>query len=111
VVLTSAIAQAIPDDAELAVVMAHELAHILLGHGDERRGTRAMERAADHLAVDLLAEAGFDPAGGLSLWRRLAAERRGLRLFSSHPGPRERLENWAAAIAKRERNLSPSDPR
>lgn len=108
VILTSAIVQAISEDGELAVVMAHELAHILLGHADHGRRSRDMERAADRLAVDLLAEAGFDPAEGIGLWHRLAAEQRGPRLFSSHPAPRERLRSWAGAVADRAAESQPS---
>lgn len=64
------------DDPELAVAIAHELAHVILRHGArlDRGGndparTLAAEREADRLAVWLLANAGFDPAAGPRLMR------------------------------------------
>ncbi|MCB2052127.1 MAG: hypothetical protein KDE63_11945 [Novosphingobium sp.] len=64
------------EESELAAVVAHELAHVLLhhsqwldqaGHGDEH--VHASEREADRLAVWLLANAGYDPAAMVRLLR------------------------------------------
>lgn len=64
------------EDAELAAAIAHELAHVVLGHAawlaasghDAERPLQA-EREADRLSVWLLANAGFDPAAGPRLMR------------------------------------------
>lgn len=73
------------DDAGLAAVYAHELAHLILEHarrlheagvrgglaqefGRNRRLARQAEVEADRLSVHLLANAGFDPAVGPRLW-------------------------------------------
>jgi hypothetical protein len=62
---------------ELAAVIAHELAHNLLGHtewldtvGRKNRHIRITEREADRLMLWLLANAGYDPAAGLSFMKR-----------------------------------------
>jgi len=58
-------------DDELAFFIAHELAHILLGHTLPDRSSElgdykmrnAMEKDADALGIRLMAHAGYDPAG------------------------------------------------
>jgi len=73
-------------DAEIAVVVAHELAHIILRHrvrleaagvrwgllaefGRNRRLFRRTEDDADLLAVHLLRNASYDPASAPAFWR------------------------------------------
>jgi len=73
-------------DAEVAVVVAHELAHAVLHHrerleaagvrwgllaefGRNRRLFRRTEDDADRLSVALLRNAGFDPASAPAFWR------------------------------------------
>jgi hypothetical protein len=57
------------DDSEAATMLAHELAHNILGHVAENNAkgrnyltVRRNEREADRLAPWLMANAGFDPA-------------------------------------------------
>lgn len=74
------------DDAQLAVVLAHELAHTVLEHrrrkeeagidnglfaemGRNQRANREAEVEADRLMVHLLANAGHDPAIAPAFWR------------------------------------------
>lgn len=105
-------------DEELAVAMAHELAHNILRHpqqleaqgvpngflrhiGRNARLVRATEVAADQLSVRLLAGAGFDLDAIMPFWRRL--ESRGdsaLQLISAHPSLSARERYIAAAIAE-----------
>lgn len=73
-------------DEEIAVVVAHELAHVILRHADrlDRAGVdrgllkefgrngrlfRRTEREADELGVHLLANAGYDPLAAARFWR------------------------------------------
>lgn len=76
------------DDAVLAALLAHEIAHGLLGHPGERlalaRQTPAVavllgqphhqvhEHEAMGLSLELLARAGFEPRAAILLWSALA---------------------------------------
>lgn len=53
-------------DAELAFIIAHEMAHQKL----PRKKSRELELAADLLAVDIVIKAGFDPLVGARYLRR-----------------------------------------
>jgi len=103
-------------DEELAVIVAHELAHLVLEHrrrlseagvekgffgefGRNQRLNRQVEVEADRLSVHLLANAGFDPHGAPAFWRGALARRAagGLRLSTTYPSPENR-----AALLERE---------
>lgn len=65
------------DDAELAALVAHELAHNLLGHRERLKSPKrrikdvlATEIEADRLSVWLMANAGYDPAAALRFTER-----------------------------------------
>ncbi|MEJ6012101.1 M48 family metalloprotease [Novosphingobium aquae] len=77
-------------DDEAAFVIAHETAHIVLGHQARRNAAgkaRAVlletEREADRIAVWLMANAGYDPAAAPAFMRRYGAK----GLASLFPGP------------------------
>jgi len=78
-------------DAEIAVVVAHELAHVILRHrvrleaagvkwgllaefGRNRRLFRRTEDEADLLGLHLLRNAGYDPASAPAFWRAHGGE-------------------------------------
>jgi predicted Zn-dependent protease len=102
------------DDAELASVLAHEMAHALAHHGSERVARqqgggnilrslhydRMQESEADHIGAFLLPFAGYDPDEAAEFWQRMLARGgAGLPEFlSSHPSPETRvrdLRRWA----------------
>lgn len=73
-------------DAELAVIFAHELGHLVLEHrrrleaegvdkgllgefGRNQRLNREVEVEADRISVHLLANAGYDPQSAPAFWR------------------------------------------
>ncbi|MCP5266952.1 MAG: hypothetical protein H6934_12620 [Burkholderiaceae bacterium] len=70
-------------DDELAALLAHAMAHALLGHegsmpgrtryapGLRSRYTVGEERAADRTAIELAARAGYDPRAAIALKHRL----------------------------------------
>lgn len=103
--LTSGLERLLRSDAELAFAIAHEAAHIALGHtAHEQRaaiGLRdrriALERDADATALWMMAAAGYDPAAAVSAWPKIADASRPplLRLLDVH-GPylntRDRLD-------------------
>lgn len=94
------------DDAELAAVVAHELAHNILGHRDilNNRSPRikeilATEIEADRLSVWLMANAGFDPRAALRFTER-HGRKTGLGILSSptHQRWRTRMKTMQAEI-------------
>lgn len=81
-VVNQALADAAGDD-ELAFALAHEMAHVVLGHAAAKRPalagvgiagskTRAREREADHLGAQILIDAGFAVEGAEAFLERLA---------------------------------------
>ncbi len=96
-------------DDEMAVILAHELAHLVLEHrrrlseagvvkgffgelGRNQRLNRQVEVEADRLSVHLLANAGLDPRIAPAFWRGALARRAagGLRISATYPSPEAR---------------------
>lgn len=71
VVLTDALVARVTDRSELAFVLAHEVAHVALGHGIH--GGITAEVAADTLALQVVTDLGFNPCSGPSVLERLGA--------------------------------------
>ena len=88
--VTSGLLDFVADDDELAAVIAHELAHNLLGHPEKlsaiRKGKskaiRETENEADLLSVWLMANAGYDPKASVRFWQRYGPMKGG-GLFTS----------------------------
>lgn len=105
-------------DEEIAVVLAHELAHNILRHrtrlrdagvedgllrefGRNARLTRRVEREADLLSVSLLRNAGYDPASAVAFWRDHGGGIADSLLRSrTHPSASARARDIAAEIAR-----------
>lgn len=98
-------------DDELAVVFAHELAHIVLEHrrrlsdagvskgffgefGRNQRFNRQVEVEADRMTVHLLSNAGYDPAIAATFFRTELGQKAGGGLFrsSTYPSPEARAQ-------------------
>jgi hypothetical protein len=93
VLLSTGLLGFVRDDDELAAVMAHRMAHLLLerppppallarvgdtvglssGRAPEPVFDPAQERAADRVSLFLMARAGRDPAVAVRFWRRMAS--------------------------------------
>jgi predicted Zn-dependent protease len=106
------------DPDELAFILAHEMAHVLLRHAADRKLLRTLlsamraggpaatlldkgycrdhEREADRMALKLMSEAGFQRAAAVRALQRLAAlgpeAGRLQQYFSTHPEPSQRVE-------------------
>lgn len=112
VAVTAQLVDMATDDSMLAFILAHEMAHNLLHHGEMvspagrwlagigigAKKARANEEAADVLAVTLVGDAGFDPSGGISMLRKVEASGR-VGNTVSHPGISRRIAKIEQAIA------------
>jgi predicted Zn-dependent protease len=106
-VVTTGMMRLVSDD-ELALVVGHDMAHIVMGHIEGGTGlyrvvrtsapltTRraAIEIEADYVGAYLAAGAGYDVRGAADLWRRLASG----QFDAAHPSSGERLA-MARAVA------------
>lgn len=94
------------DEAVFTALVAHELAHNVLGHdawldrnGRKPANVRRIEREADRLVPWLLANAGYDPAAGAAFMRQWGKKYdAGIKLRRTHDGWDERAENMAAEV-------------
>lgn len=94
------------DEAVFAGVVAHELAHNVLGHdawldrnGRSRRHVRRIEREADRLIPWLLANAGYDPAAAVTFMTRWGSRHAaGFLMVRKHDGWDERAAFIAAEL-------------
>jgi predicted Zn-dependent protease len=71
VVLTSAMARQVTEPSEVAFILAHEVAHVALGH--HVQGGISAEVAADRLALEVVTALGFNPCSGSSVLERLGS--------------------------------------
>ena len=88
------------DDDELAALIAHELAHIILDHPGTLKGKRSIsrvkstERDADRLSVWLMARAGYDPMAAVRFWTHYGPRRdKGIFNAPTH-------DNWKNRVAR-----------
>lgn len=98
-----------PDEDELASIVAHELAHNVLGHRakldritkSRTKAILATEVDADKLSVWMMANAGFDPNAAIRFWQRRGPSS-SMGIFSSgtHPRWQDRIEVIQAEIHK-----------
>lgn len=116
-------------DEEIAVIAAHELAHIILRHperltaakvdrgllrevGRNGRIHRRTEREADELGVHLLANAGYDPLSAARFWRERGGEiDSGVFRARTHPSSKSRadaIEAVARSIAGQAKPTRPA---
>jgi len=93
------------DDAELAFVVAHEIAHIILGHSapgkenelNDKNIRASMEQAADALGIRLMVRAGYDPAAATTAIKKIDHANRGpisrwLGLYGPYMPTEQRIE-------------------
>lgn len=90
------------DRKYLPLVQAFRTVFFTLRHGREQ------ELEADEVGLELMARAGYNPEGALTLWKKMGASSGGKmpEILSTHPSDENRLKNLAALLP-RVRNLSP----
>lgn len=116
VYLTTGLVVLARNDDELAFVIAHEMAHVVLKHPATMRGDtvhrglgrtlgrsgaiiRNTERAADRLGGQMMLDAGYDPVAGAQILRRLGGLEIGL--FATHDSAGDRTAAMRALTAGR----------
>ena len=80
------------------------VANIAAG-GAMARFSRADEKQADDMGLDLMSRAGYDPHGMLDMFQKLLALDKGgnssvSKFFADHPGTTDRINDISARIAK-----------
>lgn len=116
--ISSTLAEYFESDDEFAAVVAHELAHNLLGHRDRlnaqkvNRGffgqfgksakrIKATEIEADRLSVWLMANAGYDPRAAIRFWTRYGREHgKGIFSASTHYRWKKRVRLFEEELTK-----------
>ena len=106
VTITTRMMQQTRSEDELAFVVAHEMAHNMLGHSNYpyrslfgiRFGGKRQELAADYLAVWLMAQGGYKAKGGIDLLR-LIRKRLWWAVSLDHPSFGSRIKVVAGALA------------
>jgi hypothetical protein len=116
--VTGELVEFVRNDDELALVIAHELAHNVLRHkdrldaagvsrglfagfGKNRTRIRETELEADRLALYLMARAGYDVTVAPAFWERFGRKTvPGFLSDGTHPGARERVRRAEAEVAR-----------
>ena len=121
-IVTTAMLDFVRNDDELALILGHELAHLILGHppmGEDDKVLASLgigsgkfwkrEEAADRLAIRLIAAAGYDLEAVIPFWRRfLSAYDSAPQIFRYHPSLRARERIAAEEIGRlRDRARTP----
>lgn len=98
VLITSTLMKEVPDDTNLALVVAHEMAHMIAGHFTQVP-SQALELEADRMALVLMARAGYDIESAVAYWEGADHPHEGGAMSeSSHPTTRERYKNFSAEL-------------
>jgi predicted Zn-dependent protease len=110
VAVYSGLLRIVEDDDQLATVLAHEIAHALAHHSNERitreesgrvgwlfnkAYDRQQESEADHIGLFLMTFAGYDPDEALVFWQHMQQLQRGGQppeILSNHPSDARRIQ-------------------
>lgn len=94
--ITSELLRQTPDDNDLAMYVAHEMAHAIAGHVEDTP-SHALELEADRMGLILMSRAGFDVASAIENWAKTRHPHFAKKdENSSHPTLDQRLENLRA---------------
>ncbi|MDB2437481.1 M48 family metalloprotease [Hellea sp.] len=101
IIITSELMKTVPDDVNLALIIAHEMSHAIKGH---QRKEKALELKADRMALVLMSNAGYDIDRAISYWRESSHPHAEYQTTSkTHPTIDERYENFRKEQARIEK--------
>ena len=88
------------DDTNLALIIAHEMSHIIAGH-IEFAPSQDLELVADQMALVLMARAGFDVETAVEYWKDSNHPHEGgEKTQSSHPATSARYKNFKKELKR-----------
>lgn len=98
IIITSELMKTVPDDVNLALIIAHEMAHAIKGH---QRKEKALELKADRMALILMSRADYDIDRAIGYWREAVHPHADYQETSkTHPSISERYENFRKEQAR-----------
>jgi len=104
VLITSALMRSVPDDTNLALVIAHEMSHVIAGHFNQAQ-SQALELEADRMALVLMARGGYDIEAAVGFWERAAHPHEGGNTTqNSHPTTQARYKNFQKELRRIKRS-------
>ena len=109
--ITSELMRTVPDDVNLALIVAHEMAHAIAGHV-EMEPHKRLELEADRMALIMLERAGYDIDTAINYWADAQHPHSGPNMSQTHPSIRERLTHFNAVrefIRERQARGAPLD--
>ena len=104
VLITSALMRSVPDDTNLALVIAHEMSHVIAGHFTQAP-SQDLELEADRMALVLMARGGYDIEAAVGFWERAAHPHEGGNTTqNSHPTTQARYKNFQKELRRIKRS-------
>ncbi len=105
VLVTSQLMRNIPDNVNLALIIAHEMGHAIAGHTDQSK-SKKLELKADRMALVLMQRAGYDINAAISYWQRANHPHADFQRSSkTHPSISERYENFKSEQGRIQKRL------
>lgn len=110
VLVTSELMRNIPDNVNLALIIAHEMGHAIAGHTRQAK-SKKLELKADRMALVLMERAGYDINAAISYWQRANHPHADFQRSSkTHPSISERYENFKTEQARIEKLKAEGKP-
>lgn len=98
IIITSELMKTVADDVNLALIIAHEMAHAISGH---QRKEKALELKADRMALILMSRAGYNIDKAISYWRDAVHPHEEYQETSkTHPTIIQRYKNFTQEQAR-----------
>ena len=88
------------NEDELAVVVAHEIGHLIAKHKGAHNPEKEME--ADRIGLELMAKAGYDPNAAVEFWTRYYERIGWWEGDGTHQEPHERIETLKTLLQRKE---------